>query len=140
MKLSIYSIGKTKQPALAQLEELYCQRLRNYFPVELFWYKSDTTLLAALEKSASFIIALDEHGTEYTSQALAQQIKNYQVLYKEVIFVLGDAPGLPLDIITIAKTRVALSTMTFPHEFARVMLLEQLYRSGTILAGHPYHK
>lgn len=94
---------------------------------------------AALPKG-SRCIALDEHGEQLTTAALARHLERWQQDGRDVAFVIGGADGLDLRLKKSAAMLMALSAMTLPHGLARVMLAEQLYRAVSMLNHHPYHR
>jgi 23S rRNA (pseudouridine1915-N3)-methyltransferase len=97
-------------------------------------------ILAAVDPDA-LVIALDERGKTLSSDAFATKISQWRDAgRKNVIFVIGGADGLGESIRTRAQETISFGQMTMPHQLVRVILLEQLYRAATILAGHPYHR
>lgn len=86
------------------------------------------------------IIALDERGAPWTTQALAGTLARWRGEGIDVAFVIGSADGLDAEVKQRAHTVLAVSAMTLPHALVRVMLLEQLYRAMSLNAGHPYHR
>jgi 23S rRNA (pseudouridine1915-N3)-methyltransferase len=86
------------------------------------------------------LIALDEHGKSIDSTGFAQHLGRLRDAATDVIFVIGGADGLSPELRGRAKFVIAFGAMTWPHQMVRVMLLEQIYRAATILAGHPYHR
>ncbi len=94
---------------------------------------------AAIPKG-SRIVALDERGTSLTTAALAARLKSWQLGGDDVALVIGGPDGLDPQFRQAAHERIRLSDMTLPHAFARVLLIEQLYRAWSINAGHPYHR
>jgi 23S rRNA (pseudouridine1915-N3)-methyltransferase len=85
-------------------------------------------------------VILEEAGKEYTSPEFAKFIKKLELSAKDINFIIGGAYGLAQEIREKADYTLSLSQMTFPHLFAKVMLIEQIYRAQSILANHPYHK
>ena len=97
----------------------------------------DRGLLAQAER----LVALDEHGKSIDSAAFARQLGQWRDEgIANTIFAIGGADGLSPDLQRKAKLRIAFGSATWPHQMVRVMLLEQIYRAATILAGHPYHR
>jgi len=96
-------------------------------------------LLAELSASA-LLIALDRKGTEWTSEALARQVERWRLAARPLALVIGGSDGLAKEVLDRADHRWSLGPLTLPHELARVVVLEQWYRAGTILRGEPYHK
>ncbi|MCI0695636.1 23S rRNA (pseudouridine(1915)-N(3))-methyltransferase RlmH [candidate division KSB1 bacterium] len=94
----------------------------------------------ALE-AGNYLVALDREGKSLSSEQLAQILRRQiDAGIRKMDFVVGGPVGLDAQIIAKANLRLSLSAMTLPHELARVVLLEQLYRAFTILRGEPYHK
>lgn len=85
-------------------------------------------------------IILQEYGTEYTSQEFSKFILAQTSKYKVINFIVAGAYGFDASLQQLASFSLSLSKMTFPHLFARVLLIEQLYRAQTIQNNHPYHK
>jgi 23S rRNA (pseudouridine1915-N3)-methyltransferase len=86
-------------------------------------------------------VALDERGDNIDSAAFARHLGNWRdASVAHTIFVIGGADGLSPDLRRKAKLGIAFGSATWPHQMVRVMLLEQIYRAATILAGHPYHR
>ncbi len=97
-------------------------------------------LLAALPQNA-VLVALDETGRNLDSRAFARQIAEWRDAgVAELYFAIGGADGLAPTLLEAATLRLALGTMTWPHQLVRLMLAEQAYRAVTILSGHPYHR
>ncbi len=94
---------------------------------------------AAIPRGAR-IVALDERGTALTTQALAGKLKAWQLEADDVALVIGGPDGLDPAFRQAAHERIRLSDLTLPHAFARVLLVEQLYRAWSINANHPYHR
>jgi 23S rRNA (pseudouridine1915-N3)-methyltransferase len=90
-------------------------------------------------KDGAYIIVMDEAGKEFTSREFAVFLEKQTSGGQELVFVIGGALGLDERVRTMARTTIALSKMTFVHEMARVILLEQIYRAGTITQGKTYH-
>jgi 23S rRNA (pseudouridine1915-N3)-methyltransferase len=93
----------------------------------------------ALPKGAR-IVALDERGTNLTTAALARKLTEWQLAGDDVALVIGGPDGIDPAFRDSAHERVRLSDLTLPHAFARVLLIEQLYRAWSINANHPYHR
>ncbi len=104
--------------------------------------RANDKLLEALDsKSDAIIIALDETGSAWSSRDLATKIGTWRDDgRREAVFVLGPADGLDPVLRQKADITLSLGKMTWPHLLARAMLAEQLWRSVSILAGHPYHR
>ena len=121
--------------------------LREVKPVERSVGKSASTMMAmertriesALPKKA-YIIALDEHGKDITTEQLAQDLQTWQQDGRHVVFVIGGADGLDENFKKNAHRLMRLSSLTIPHGMVRVLLAEQLYRAWSITQNHPYHR
>lgn len=94
---------------------------------------------AAIPKGAR-VVALDERGTSLTTVALAGKLKHWQLEAADVALIIGGPDGLDPAFRQAAHERIRLSDLTLPHAFARVLLIEQLYRAWSINANHPYHR
>jgi 23S rRNA (pseudouridine1915-N3)-methyltransferase len=94
---------------------------------------------AAIPKGAR-VIALDERGSNLSTQALAQRLTDWQLGGGDVALIIGGPDGIDPAFRQQAHERIRLSDMTLPHAFARVLLIEQLYRAWSINANHPYHR
>jgi 23S rRNA (pseudouridine1915-N3)-methyltransferase len=154
MKINIIVVGKFKETYWAQAESEYLKRLSAWFKVniielkeESFTDKDDREKIKAKEAqnilakipTNSFVIALDENGTEFESEKFADKLQSWLELGDELTFVLGGPLGLHETVLQKAKFKLALSKMTFPHQMARVFLLEQLYRAQMINHSRKYH-
>jgi 23S rRNA (pseudouridine1915-N3)-methyltransferase len=143
MKIRLIMLGKTRNAALHAMIEDYVGRIQHYAPAEIVELREASA--AALRKlkfdTASIIVLLDAAGKQFTSQQFAQWVgQSRDRGMREMIFLCGDASGFPDEIRASAKQKISLTPLTMPHEFARVLLAEQIYRAFTILSGHPYPK
>ncbi len=94
---------------------------------------------AALPKRC-LLIALDEHGKDWTTMQLADQLQQWREGGEDVALMIGGADGLDPQLKKEAKTLLRLSSLTLPHGMVRVLLAEQLYRAWSITQNHPYHR
>ncbi len=140
MKIIVTSIGKTALAGCADLEQLYLKRLQGMFQVELHYVRQEKDLVAVVAAHKGLVVLLDEHGSEMTSHEFSEFLDAARLRSEDMLFVIGDAAGLPPELRKTGYEIIALSEMTFPHDLIRGMLLEQLYRAQTIIQGHPYHK
>jgi 23S rRNA (pseudouridine1915-N3)-methyltransferase len=140
MRITILSVGKTRSEECLTLENEYAKRIRGRFTCERVTVKNNEQLVEKLVHIEGAVLLCDERGSTFSSREFAQALDQLSRTEKEVTYVIGGAEGIPPEARAHARDIIALSEMTFPHEFARVMLLEQLYRAQTILEGHPYHK
>jgi 23S rRNA (pseudouridine1915-N3)-methyltransferase len=143
MKIRLIMFGKTRRVEIQALLNDYISRIRHYGEIEVQELREPTP--AALRKlkidSSASLVLLDAAGKQYDSQRFARWLGDLRDRgTRELIFWCGDAEGFPEELRTAAKQKLSLSTLTMPHEFARVVLVEQIYRAFAILAGHPYSK
>ena len=103
-------------------------------------YAAERERIEAVIPKGTRIVALDERGTSLTTVALAGKLKNWQLEAMDVALVIGGPDGLDPAFKQAAHERIRLSDLTLPHAFARVLLIEQLYRAWSINANHPYHR
>jgi 23S rRNA (pseudouridine1915-N3)-methyltransferase len=146
----ILSIGKMKRGELAERIAEYQKRLswkieikeidlRDSNPARLQERESEALLEAAPE--GSFKIVLDERGKELLSRDFAANMQKWrQDRPKPLVFMIGGAAGHSDLVRKKADFLLSFGKMTWPHLMVRVMLMEQLYRASTIIAGHPYHR
>ena len=142
MKLKVAWIGKSKDPAANSLAADYLKRLSHYATVEMLELASEAALLKQLEKSGRvLLILLDQLGKQFSSEELANFLAQHQTRGTQaLLFAIGPADGFSEAARAAAATVISFGRLTLPHELARVVLLEQLYRAFTILKGHPYHR
>ena len=154
MRLLIVAVG-LRVPDWAQTAwDDYAKRFPHELRVELKAVKTEPrgsktleTLYAAergrIEAAiprGTRIVALDERGTALTTLALAAKLKEWQLTGDDVALVIGGPDGLDPAFRQVAHERIRLSDLTLPHAFARVLLIEQLYRAWSVNANHPYHR
>jgi 23S rRNA (pseudouridine1915-N3)-methyltransferase len=144
VKLTVAWIGKTKDPAIQELTDKYLRRLTHYANVEAKSLKDEAILMASAVRSGSavtpILVALDRSGKQLSSEDLAEFLRKHQESGSgHLLFAVGASDGLSDQALQRASFKLSLGKMTYSHELARVVLLEQLYRAFTILKGHPYH-
>ncbi len=138
MKLSVVAVGKLKERALRELADDYVARIRRYVRFEEIEVKQDRDLSEAVPKGA-VVVALEVTGLALSSRQFASRVEGWGSIGKgQVAFLIGGALGIPSEVSRAADHRISLSTLTLPHRLARLLLLEQLYRSMTLLKGEPY--
>ncbi len=154
MRAKILFLGKTKEKYLADGIADYLKRLKRYVRAEVkiikeksrkssdnLQIKEDGCQLLQNAGAKSYIVALDPTGQELTSEKLAGLIGKWEQQSKqEVTFIIGGHLGLSDEVKEKANFVLSLSKMTFTHEMARLLLIEQLYRAFSIKAGSKYHK
>jgi 23S rRNA (pseudouridine1915-N3)-methyltransferase len=136
--------GKDKFPAIQSLTAEYLKRLARYIPVESQELPSEASLFKQIDKTVSrtapVLVLLDSRGKQLSSEELAQFLDDHQSRgTQQLVFAVGGPDGFSPEARKTASFQLSLGKMTLPHELARVILLEQLYRAFTILKGHPYH-
>jgi 23S rRNA (pseudouridine1915-N3)-methyltransferase len=101
----------------------------------------ESIAIASVIPEQAVVVILDERGDSLDSAALAAMLRRWREENRSAVcFVIGGADGLAQNLRDRAKLKLAFGAATWPHQLVRIMLLEQLYRAGTILAGHPYHR
>ncbi|MBI2573604.1 23S rRNA (pseudouridine(1915)-N(3))-methyltransferase RlmH [Candidatus Woesearchaeota archaeon] len=131
--IRIVAVGKTRQSFVKEGIAEFVGRLEKYTKIE---YK-EVEKVGVLQ---GYVIALDEHGTQYTSPDFSKKIQRLTMNHKDLTFVIGPAEGIPKDVLSQCQDKVSLSLMTFPTQLVRLIFVEQLYRAFTIMNNEPYHK
>jgi 23S rRNA (pseudouridine1915-N3)-methyltransferase len=144
VKIKVAWIGKTKDPAIQALTAEYLKRLSAYAQLEALAVGSEAALLKLAARTAnrapSTLVLLDNRGRQFTSEEFARFLDEQQSRSPQpLLLAVGPADGFSEQARKGASLLLSLGKMTLPHELARVVLLEQLYRAFTILKGHPYH-
>lgn len=138
MRFLILAVGKLKEREARAIADDYLARIRRYTKCDEIEVKLASELAAAVPKDA-LVVALEVGGDAVSSSELAKRVERWSSTGKGVVaFVIGGADGIPKQLSQSASVRLSLSTLTLPHRLARVLLLEQLYRSLSILRGEPY--
>ncbi len=154
MKITVIAVGKSMPDWAQTAWDDYAKRFPSELKVEIKTVKTEprssktleTIYAAERERIESHIpkgarvVALDERGSNLTTMALANKLKNWQLDAQDVMLVIGGPDGLDPAFKQAAHERIRLSDLTLPHAFARVLLVEQLYRAWSINANHPYHR
>jgi 23S rRNA (pseudouridine1915-N3)-methyltransferase len=135
-------LGKTRRPEVRTMLDDYVQRIRRSCPIEIVEVRNPDAALKRLDADrAATVVLLDVGGKTLDSSTLAKWLGNLRDRgTRELIFLCGDADGFPEALRQRAHQKLSLSAMTFSHELARVVLVEQLYRALAILSGSPYPK
>ena len=138
--LKIIAIGKIKKKWIKEGIEMYLKRLPGLEIKEIkdsTQLKEEHTIKEIIRKN-EILVTLNENGQSFTSKQLAAKLLNSH--NQNITFVIGGASGLPSSLNNSANWQLSLSPLTFPHEIARLLLIEQLYRAKTITQYGPYHK
>ena len=152
MQVTLVAVGKLR-PALREVCDDYIRRLGRFVKVterevreagraatrQLQRDTEGKRLLAAVAPGSPLVL-LDQGGTPWSSEQLAAQLDAWRQDGRDRTFVIGGAAGVPAALRVQAATSWSLGPLTLPHELARVVVVEQLYRASTILRGEPYHK
>ncbi len=152
MNLHLIAVGRLR-PAFRDAADEYLRRLRRFATIEereireagragnpTAQRREETKRLAAAIPDGARIVALTRGGDGWSSPELARVMSRWRTESRATAFVIGGAEGLEPGFADSAGARWSLGALTLPHELARVVVLEQLYRGFTILAGTPYHK
>src|SRR4051794_7985646 len=159
MKIVVVSIGRLKQGPERELAERYRERFDDigrklgFRGLEIHEIPEsrareaarriagEAAAISALIPEKSVLIAVDEDGKSNDSASFARELGRWRDEGQgNAIFTIGGADGLSPDLQRKASLRMAFGSATWPHQMVRVMLLEQIYRAATMLAGHPYHR
>ncbi|HUK22666.1 MAG TPA: 23S rRNA (pseudouridine(1915)-N(3))-methyltransferase RlmH [Gemmatimonadales bacterium] len=139
MQYHVVAVGRLKQAALRAACDDYLSRLRHYARVEEREVRDEARILRAVPED-SRLVALTREGEPWTSVDLSQWTARWELESRDIAFAIGGAEGLPQAVLERAERIFSLSRLTFPHELARLLLYEQLYRAYTIRRGEPYHR
>jgi 23S rRNA (pseudouridine1915-N3)-methyltransferase len=139
MRYHVVAVGRVRDAALRAACEGYVRRLRRYARVGVIEVRDDARLPGAIPPGAR-VIALSRSGDAWSSRELARRTADWDMAGRDVALAIGGAEGLPKTVLAAAERVWSLSALTLPHELARVVLLEQLYRAFTIRRGEPYHR
>jgi len=139
MRYRIVAVGRMKNAALRAVCDEYLERLRHYTKIEEHEVKDEARVLGAVPEGAR-LVALTRRGDEWSSVQLAEWTEKWDMDGRDVVFAIGGADTLPDEVLRKAERLWSLSQLTLPHEVARVVLYEQLYRAHTIRRGEPYHR
>ncbi|MEI9980817.1 MAG: 23S rRNA (pseudouridine(1915)-N(3))-methyltransferase RlmH [Edaphobacter sp.] len=148
MKITVAAVGprrtRNKTDATDRLIDDYVERASRYTPCDTRMFDSETLLLEWLERQpgrvSAYAVLLDSRGKQYSSEefaALLGRVRDEGA--QRVVLAVGPADGWSAAGRERGNTLLSLGRMTLPHQLARVVLAEQVYRALTILAGHPYH-
>lgn len=154
MKVFVIAVGKPRHPALAAAIEDYEQRAARYWPLERIEVREEPAKstspdlvrdregerLAAKIPAGALIVCCDPAGKRLDSGAFSAWLQKEREGGRDVAFVVGGAYGLSAGLLQRAALRLEMAPWTLPHELARLVLAEQLYRAGTIVRREPYHK
>ena len=153
MRLTVAAVGKPRNAAIAAAIHDYETRAARYWPLDVHEVREERAANATpkvvrgregerlLEKVGSArLIACDPGGKSFTSEQFAEWLQKERESDRDTAFVIGGAFGLADTLLARSVMKLSLAPWTLPHELARLVLAEQLYRAGSIVRGEPYHK
>ena len=139
MRYRVVAVGRVRDAALRAACDEYLDRLKRYTRVEEREARNEARMLEAVPEDARLVV-LSERGEQWTSAQLAEWTARWEMDGRDVAFAIGGADGVSEPVLGRAERAWSLSRLTFPHEMARLLLYEQLYRAYTIRRGEPYHR
>ena len=154
MKVRVVALGHRMPAWVSAAASEYAKRLPREWAFEIVDQKPEprdrgktvAQMLAAEARQIATacagyrIVALDERGTAWTTAEFAAGLRRWQQQGSDIAFVIGSADGLAAEVKANAIDVIALSALTLPHGLVRVLIVEQLYRTHSLLTGHPYHR
>lgn len=154
MRLVVAVVGKARNPALGEAIRDYEKRAARYWPLDVQEVREERAAGMPIDKvreregqrladrvpERAQTIACDIEGRSLNSAEFAELLKSARDQDRDLAFLIGGAFGLPTDLTARSSVKLSLSPWTLPHEIARLVLVEQIYRAGTIVRGEPYHK
>ena len=155
MKVVVAAVGKPRDAALAAAIRQYEERAAHYWPLEYVEVKEEPArgvapavvmqreaqrLAERLPASGPLMLCVPDGGRNFTSEAFAALLQDPRYRAQDIAFVIGGAFGLGAALKERPHRVLSLAPWTLPHELARLVLMEQIYRAGTIVRGEPYHK
>jgi 23S rRNA (pseudouridine1915-N3)-methyltransferase len=152
VKIRLVVVGRPRAGGLAEAIAEYERRAARYWPLAVHEIRAETGREGEAEelrhregerllvRAVGVLVACDERGAGLTSGAFAQWLQHERESAHDVSFIIGGAWGLSPAVRERASRLLSLAPWTLPHDLARLVLAEQLYRAGTIVRGEPYHK
>lgn len=154
MKIIVAVVGRARHPSIGPAIRDYEERAARYWPLEVREVREEPPRgagpdrvrdkegerLMACAPQRAHIVACDPGGKGMASEGFSKWLHGERERGVDVCFMIGGAHGLSTAVRSAARTRLSLAPWTLPHELARLVLVEQLYRAGTIVRREPYHK
>jgi 23S rRNA (pseudouridine1915-N3)-methyltransferase len=154
VRVIIAAVGKPRHQALAAAIDEYEQRAAHYWPLDAHEVREEparsvsadlvrereAARLLKVIPAGAHVVACDPGGKGQNSEVFSAWLQSVREQGTDVVFVIGGAFGLGDAVLAAARTKLSLAPWTLPHELARLVLVEQLYRAGTIVRREPYHK
>jgi 23S rRNA (pseudouridine1915-N3)-methyltransferase len=134
MRTIVLAVGRLRPPYQDDIQH-YRKLLARYTRLEVIELREDQSVEGRIPERA-FVTLLDSQGQQFDSLAFSRWLEQRRQSGRDLCFVVGGPRGLDLD---ACDAKLSLGPMTLPHQLARVVLLEQVYRANKILAGEPYH-
>jgi 23S rRNA (pseudouridine1915-N3)-methyltransferase len=154
MRLVVAVVGKARNPALGEAIRDYEKRAARYWPLDVHEVREERASGISVEKvreregqrladkipERAQTVACEVGGRSLDSEKFAEFLQTAREQDRDLAFLIGGAFGLRRDLSAGSSVRLSLAPWTLPHEIARLVLAEQIYRAGTIVRGEPYHK
>jgi 23S rRNA (pseudouridine1915-N3)-methyltransferase len=154
MRLVVAVVGKARNPALGEAIRDYEKRAARYWPLDVHEVREERAAGISVDKvreregqrladkvpERAQTVACDVKGRSLDSTQFAEFLQSAREQDRDLAFLIGGAFGLPSDLVSQSSVKLSLAPWTLPHEIARLVLVEQIYRAGTIVRGEPYHK
>ncbi len=154
MRLVVAVVGKARNPALGEAIRDYEKRAARYWPLDVHEVREERAAGISVDKvreregqrlakkvpERAETVACDIRGRSFDSAQFAEFLQSAREQDRDLAFLIGGAFGLPSDLTAKSSVKLSLAPWTLPHEIARLVLAEQIYRAGTIVRGEPYHK
>jgi 23S rRNA (pseudouridine1915-N3)-methyltransferase len=154
MRLVVAVVGKARNPALGEAIRDYEKRAARYWPLDVHEVREERAAGISLDKvreregqrladrvpGRAQTVACDIDGRALTSTQFAELLRTARDQDRDLAFLIGGAFGLSTELTARSRVKLSLAPWTLPHEIARLVLVEQIYRAGTIVRGEPYHK
>jgi 23S rRNA (pseudouridine1915-N3)-methyltransferase len=154
MRLVVAVVGKARNPALGEAIRDYEKRAARYWPLDVHEVREERASGISIDKvreregqrladkvpARAQTVACAIGGRTLDSAQFADFLQNARDQDRDLAFLIGGAFGLPSELAAQSSVRLSLASWTLPHEIARLVLVEQIYRAGTIVRGEPYHK
>lgn len=154
MRLVVAVVGKARNPALGEAIRDYEARAARYWPLDVQEVREERATGISVEKvkeregqrlseripERAQTVACEHGGKSLNSTQFAEFLQKAREQDRDVAFLIGGAFGLATDVAAASTMKLSLAPWTLPHEVARLVLVEQIYRAGTIVRGEPYHK
>jgi 23S rRNA (pseudouridine1915-N3)-methyltransferase len=154
MRLVVAVVGKARNQALGEAIRDYEKRAARYWPLDVHEVREERAAGISVDKvreregqrladklpDRAQTVLCDIKGRAFDSTQFAEFLQSAREQDRDLAFLIGGAFGLAADLTSRSSVRLSLAPWTLPHELARLVLVEQIYRAGTIVRGEPYHK